>query len=143
MRNAMNSLRDKKQKLEQEVERLKKTKPSQRQIIAGEYKMAAGGINPIGVKRVLKRLDKQMTHITNATLHQKAKSDMSLSKATTRIYAHQIAHAKNPAYLAYKVHKLAQWRHRLSKDISGLKRSAHIQGDTAAQEAHLEKMLQS
>merc|ERR1712100_125983 len=88
--------------LKEEVKQLKKTKPSKNAVVSGIYKSVAQSINPRTVQRLNKRLDKTMYSTKKAAVASKKKADKSLMKAATRIYAHQIAQARNPAYAAMK-----------------------------------------
>jgi len=109
MVNTLEALKLKHAALKAEVTQMKKNKPSSNSVISGIYKSVKESTNPETVKRLNKRLDATLHTTKIATMASKKRADKSLKKAATRIFAHQIAHARNPAYLEMKKEKYAQW----------------------------------
>jgi len=109
MLKTLEALKLKHAALKEEVKQLKKTKPTKNAVVSGIYKSVAQSINPDTVKRLDKRLDATMHSTKLAAVASKKKADKSLFKAATRIYAHQIAQARNPAYVAMKKRQYARF----------------------------------
>lgn len=135
------AMQKKKLELQAELANAKQNKPSLNDVVRGEYKAVSESSNPAAVNRLLARLDSQLKSVQNSTVNAKITSDLDMGRSVSRIYAHQIAHAKDHAYLEHKVGMLAKWRARLAAEVQKLKNSGNAPDLQPNEEEHYNKML--
>jgi len=135
----LNTMRAKKAELQAELSSAKR--PSLNSVVRGEYKAVSESSDPAAVNRLLKRLDSQLATAQNATIAAKVQSDKDMARSVTRIYAHQIAHAKDAGYLQHKLKMLANWRARLAQQVENLKKSPNAPALSPNEEGAYNKVL--
>jgi hypothetical protein len=118
----LTALRKKSAALKDDVTKLKASAPPYDRVIAGEYKAVSQTSSPDVAKRLLKRLDEQLTTIQNATVSKKVETENNLAKAMSTVYAHQIANSRDPKTLATKVQGLAKWTRKVRGEVSALRK---------------------